>query len=40
VKAITSGGPIHPDFNDGVRNQKVLDAAEQAAQTRAWVKVE
>ena len=28
-----------PNFEDGVRNQKVLDAMEKAAVTRRWVKV-
>jgi len=28
-----------PSFVDGVRNQRVLDAVEKAAQTRAWVSV-
>jgi predicted dehydrogenase len=28
-----------PSFVDGVRNQRVLDAVEMAAQTRAWVSV-
>jgi hypothetical protein len=28
-----------PDFEDGVRNQVVLDAIEKAADKRRWVKV-
>ena len=28
-----------PNFDDGVRNQQVLDAMEKAAVTRRWVKV-
>ena len=28
-----------PSFEDGVRNQAVLDAIERAASSRRWVKV-
>jgi predicted dehydrogenase len=28
-----------PNFEDGVRNQKVLDAMEKAATTKRWVRV-
>ena len=37
--ALESGAEIHPDFNDGLRNQQVLDAVEKAARTRRWEKV-
>ena len=37
LKGLESGHKVRPDFEDGVRNQRALDAAEKAAQTRAWV---
>ena len=39
LMALESGGEIHPTFEDGVQNQKVLDAADRAARSRRWVKV-
>ena len=30
---------MKPDFEDGVRNQAVLEAWERAARTKRWVKV-
>lgn len=30
----------HPDFENGVRNQAVLEAVEQSSKTRAWVNVQ
>ncbi len=39
LKAIESRKKIQPDFEDGVRNQMVLDAAERAVKTKRWVKV-
>ena len=39
LEAIASGRKVKPDFEDGVRNQAVLDAWERAARTKRWVKV-
>lgn len=36
VKSIVDNTPFHPDFNDGVECQKVLDAVEQSALNRNW----
>ena len=30
----------HPDFENGVRNEAVLEAVEQSSKTRAWVNVQ
>ncbi|MCB1019080.1 MAG: Gfo/Idh/MocA family oxidoreductase [Bryobacterales bacterium] len=40
LMGLESGSRVRPDFDDGVRNQKVLDAAARAAEGREWVKVE
>ena len=37
--AVDEGRVPSPSFEDGVRNQKVLDAIERAATSRAWEKV-
>jgi predicted dehydrogenase len=37
---VASGKRVRPDFEDGLRNQAVLEAIERAAQTRRWVKVQ
>ena len=37
--AVGEGRVPSPSFEDGVRNQKVLDAVERAATSRAWEKV-
>jgi len=39
LEAIAKNTVPTPNFEDGVRNQKVLDAMEKAAVTRRWVKV-
>jgi predicted dehydrogenase len=39
LKAVASGKPVKPDFEDGVRNQLALEAIEKAARTRRWVRV-
>ncbi|MFL6334696.1 MAG: Gfo/Idh/MocA family protein [Pyrinomonadaceae bacterium] len=36
LKAIDEQSLPEPNFDDGVRNQKVLDAVERAARTRRW----
>lgn len=35
--AIDKGEPISPDFRDGYENQRVLDAVERSAESKAWV---
>ena len=39
VNAVVSGKSIQPTFEDGMRNQRVLEAVEESAKTRQWVKV-
>ena len=39
LMAIESGGEIHPNFDDGLKNQEVLDAVERASGSKRWVKV-
>jgi predicted dehydrogenase len=39
LEAVASGKRVRPDFEDGLRNQAVLEAIERAAHTRRWVKV-
>jgi predicted dehydrogenase len=39
LRAIAEGRTPSPSFEDGVRNQKVLDAVERAASSRRWEKV-
>lgn len=39
VNACVNGKPVQPTFEDGVRNQRVLEAVEQSAKTGKWVKV-
>ena len=39
LKAIAAGKPPQPNFEDGWKNQRVLDAIEKSANTRQWVKV-
>jgi predicted dehydrogenase len=39
VKAVASGKPVQPTFEDGYRNQAVLDAIEKSAKGRKWTKV-
>ncbi|RYG49418.1 Gfo/Idh/MocA family oxidoreductase [bacterium] len=37
--ALGEGKPISPDFEDGYRNQRVLDAVERSSETKCWVSV-
>lgn len=37
VTAVATGGRCNPDMEDGLANQKVLDAVERSAASRAWV---
>ena len=39
LKAIANGETPVPNFEDGLRNQKLLAAIEKAAETRSWVEV-
>ncbi|MCO5052081.1 MAG: Gfo/Idh/MocA family oxidoreductase [Verrucomicrobiae bacterium] len=39
VNACVDGKPVQPTFEDGVQNQRVLDAVEKSATTGKWVKV-
>jgi predicted dehydrogenase len=39
VKSIVAGAEFHPDFADGVRAQRVLDAIEKSAAERKWIAV-
>jgi len=39
LQAMDSGKRVRPDFEDGVRNQLVLEAIEKAARTKRWVTV-
>jgi predicted dehydrogenase len=39
LEAMASGTPPSPGFEDGVRNQRVLEAIEQSSERRTWVRV-
>jgi predicted dehydrogenase len=39
LEAVATGKRVRPDFEDGVRNQLVLEAIERAARTKRWVTV-
>ena len=39
VRAVVAGKSVQPTFEDGVRNQRVLDAVTKSARTKQWVKV-
>jgi len=39
VNACVDGKPVQPTFEDGLKNQRVLAAVEQSAQSGKWVKV-
>jgi predicted dehydrogenase len=39
VNACVKGKAVQPTFEDGLRNQRVLEAVEQSARGRQWVKV-
>jgi predicted dehydrogenase len=39
IRSIVDNMPFNPNFEDGVKCQQVLEAVEQSALTRSWVKV-
>jgi predicted dehydrogenase len=39
VNAVVDGKSVQPTFEDGLRNQAVLEAVEKSAKNRQWVKV-
>lgn len=39
LQALAAGEATHPSFDDGLRNQQILDAASRASTSRRWVKV-
>ncbi len=40
LEALAGGRNPHPDFEDGVRNQRVLDAIERAAAAKSWIEIQ
>ena len=39
VNACVDGKPVHPTFEDGLKNQRVLTAVEESSKSGKWVKV-
>lgn len=39
VNACADGKPVHPTFEDGLKNQRVLAAVEESVKVRGWVKL-
>ena len=39
VRAVVAGKSVQPTFEDGLRNQQVLDAISASARTKQWLKV-
>jgi predicted dehydrogenase len=39
VNAVVDGKPVQPTFEDGLKNERVLEAVEESAKLREWVKV-
>jgi predicted dehydrogenase len=39
VNACVEGKPVHPTFEDGLKNQRVLTAVEDSSKTGKWAKV-
>jgi predicted dehydrogenase len=39
VNACADGKPVHPTFEDGLKNQRVLTAVEESSQKGKWVKL-
>jgi predicted dehydrogenase len=40
VNACIDGKPTHPTFEDGLKNQQVLEAVEQSSKAGKWVKLQ
>jgi len=40
IEAVAAGKPVRPDFEDGLRAHRVIEAAERAARSRRWEAVE
>lgn len=40
VKAVVAGRSVQPTFEDGLKNQRILDAILHASQMRNWVRIE
>ena len=36
VKAVVDGKSVQPTFEDGLQNQRVLDAVSQSADAKRW----
>jgi predicted dehydrogenase len=39
LAAVAAGRPMQPNFEDGLKNQLILDAVMEACATDRWVKV-
>jgi predicted dehydrogenase len=39
INACIDRKPVHPTFEDGLKNQRVLEAVEDSAKSGKWVKV-
>jgi len=39
VNAVVNGKPVQPTFEDGLKNERVLEAVEESANSRQWVKL-
>jgi predicted dehydrogenase len=39
VNACAAGKSVQPTFEDGLRNQRVLEAVEESAKSRQWIKI-
>lgn len=39
LKAVSRGEDVHPNFNDGLQTQLVLDAVMDSARTEKWIKI-
>lgn len=39
VNAVIAGKPVQPTFEDGLKNERVLEAVEESAKSGQWVKV-
>jgi len=38
IQAVVAGKSVHPTFEDGVQNQRILAAIAESAKTRQWIK--